>query len=77
VSPRVLLCTSLQELPNLNFEKWTRAIPFADHILIVVKAITVAEVENFTNMGMSKIAKVSKEIKIYFNDQKSRVMLIT
>jgi hypothetical protein len=41
-------------LLNLNFEEWTKAIAFADDLLIVVKA-TVVEVENFTIMEMSKM----------------------
>ena len=61
---------------NLNFAKWTRVIALADDLLIAVKAETVAEVENFMNMEMSKITKWSKENKINFNDQKSKVMLI-
>ena len=44
-------------LLNLNFVKWTRAITFADDMLIVVKAATVTEAENFTDMEMSKITK--------------------
>jgi hypothetical protein len=35
----------------------------------VLKAATVAEVENFTNMKMNKITKWSKENKLHFNDQ--------
>ena len=64
-------------LLNLNFAKWTRAIAFADDLLIVVKASTVAEVENYTNIEMSKIAKWSKENKLHFNYLKSKVMLIS
>jgi len=64
-------------LLNLNFAKWTRAIAFADDLLTVVKAATVAEVENYTNIEMSKIAKWSKESKLHFNDLKSKVMLIS
>ena len=48
----------------------------ADDLLVVVKAATVAEVENFTNMEMSKITKWSKENKLYFNDKESKVVLI-
>jgi hypothetical protein len=44
-------------LLNLNFAKCTRAIAFVDDLLIAVKAATVAEVENFTNMKMNKITK--------------------
>jgi hypothetical protein len=61
----------------LSFAKWTTAIAFADDLLIAVKAATVAEVENFTNMEMSKITKWSKENKLYFNFQTSKVMLIS
>jgi len=46
-------------LLNLNFAKWTRAIAFFDDLLIVVKAVTVAEMENYKNMEMSKITKWS------------------
>jgi uncharacterized Zn ribbon protein len=58
-------------LLNLNFAKFTTAIAFADDLLTAVKAATVAEVENFTNMKMTKITKWSKEHKLHFNDQKS------
>jgi hypothetical protein len=54
----------------LNYAKWTRTIAFADDLIIAVKAATVAEVENFTNMEMSKITKWSTENKLHFNDQK-------
>jgi septum formation inhibitor-activating ATPase MinD len=64
-------------LLNLNNEKWTRAIASADDQLIAVKAATVAEVENSTNMEMNKITQWSKENKLHFNDQKSKVMLIS
>jgi len=56
-------------LLNLNFAKWTRAIVFADDLLIAIKAATVAEMENLTNMEMSKITKLSKENKLHFNNQ--------
>jgi hypothetical protein len=42
----------------------------ADDLLIAVKAATVAEVENFTNMEMNKITQWSPP-KLRFNDQKS------
>ena len=46
-------------------------------MLIAVKAASVAEVEIFTNMEMSKITNWSKENILHFNDQKSKVMLIS
>ena len=59
---------------NLNFAKWTRAIAFADDLLIAVKAGAVVEVENLTNIEMSKITNWSKENKIKINKRKSKVM---
>ena len=64
-------------LINLNYTKWTIAIAFADALPIAVKAATVAEVENFTNMEMGKITRWSKENKLHFNNQKSKFMLIS
>ena len=46
-------------------------------MVIAIKAAAVAEVENFTNMEMSKITKWSKENKLHFNEKKSKVMLIS
>ena len=45
------MCTLLL---NLNCAKWTRAISFAEDLLIAVNTASV-DVENFTNMEMSKI----------------------
>ena len=64
-------------LLNLNFTKRTRAIAFADDLLIATKAATVAEAENFTNLELNKITQWAKEHKLQFNDQKSKIMLIT
>jgi 5'(3')-deoxyribonucleotidase len=58
-------------LLNLKYAKWKRAIAYADDLLIAVKAATGSEVENFTNMEMSKITQWSKENKLHFNDKKS------
>ena len=79
--PQVSCCGpgywNIQYNSLLNQAKWTRAIVFADELSIAVKAATVADVENFTNLEMSKITKWSKENKLHFNDQKSKVMLIS
>jgi len=48
-------------LLNLNCAKWTRAISFAEDLLIAAKAASVHEVENFTNMEMSKIIQWSTQ----------------
>jgi hypothetical protein len=46
-------------LLNLNCAKLTRAISFADDLLIAAKAASVQEVEKFTNMEMSIITQWS------------------
>ena len=50
------------------------ATAYADDLLI---AVSIAEVENCTNIEMTKIKRWSKENKLQFNDQKSHVMLIS
>ena len=64
-------------LLNLKFGKRTKAIAFADDLLIAVKAENVQEAENFANTEISKITNLAKDNKIMFNDQKSKVMVVT
>jgi len=47
----------------------TKATAYADDLLIAIKAAPIAEVENFTNMEMTKIIRWSKENKLQFNDK--------
>jgi len=61
----------------LDFGKRTKAIAFADDLLIAVKAETAKEAENFANIEISKITKWAEDNKITFNEQKSKVMVIT
>jgi hypothetical protein len=39
----------------LNFKKQTKAIAFADDLLIAVKAETIREEENITSIEMNKL----------------------
>jgi hypothetical protein len=64
-------------LLNLDFGKRTKAIAFADDLLIVVKAGTAKEAENFANIEISKITKWAADNKIKLNEHKSKVMVIT
>ena len=63
--------------PNLEFRKQTKAIAFADYILIAVKAESIRASENITNIDMNKILIWTKNNKINFNEQKSKVMVIS
>jgi len=64
-------------LLNLNYGKRTKAIAFADDLLIAIRAGNVQEAENFANIEINKITNWEKENKITFNEQKSKVMLAT
>ena len=43
----------------------------------MIKAESIREAENIANVEMSKISEWGKENKIRFNEQKSKVMLMT
>ena len=61
----------------MDYAKWTKAIAYADDLLIAIREATIAEVEYYTNMETTKIIKWSKENKSLFIDQKSKVLLIS
>ena len=64
-------------LLNLKFGKRTKAIAFADELLIAVRAESVIEAKNFANTEISRIKNWAKNNKITFNEQKSKVMVVT
>ena len=64
-------------LLNLEFRKQTKAIAFADDLLIAVKAEVMREAENITNIEMSKLSNWAHNNKINFNEEKSTVIIIS
>jgi hypothetical protein len=64
-------------LLNLNYEKQTKMAAFADDLIMAVKAESIREAENIANIEMGKITRWAKNNKINFNENKSKVMLIT
>ena len=62
-------------LLNLEFGKQTKVIAFADDLLIAVKAESISEAENITNIEMNKVLAWAKNNKIKFNEQKSKQWL--
>jgi len=64
-------------LLNLTFTSGTKIIAFADDLMILTSGKSVSEVENTANIELQKISKWAKENKARFNDQKSKVMLMT
>jgi hypothetical protein len=64
-------------LLSLDFGKRSKTIAFADDLLIATRAKSIREAENLANIEISKISQWAKDNKIHFNEQKSKVMVIT
>ena len=63
-------------LLNLEYTKNIKVIAYADDLMILVKGTSQVEVENYANIETQKIAKWTRNNKVYFNDQKSNIMVI-
>ena len=57
-------------LLNLKCTNQTKAIAFADDLILIARGKTVREAENIANLELSKISAWAKENKILFNEQK-------
>jgi ribonuclease HI len=64
-------------LLNLQFTKRTKAVAFADDLILAIRSETIRAAENISNVEMSKITKWAKNNKINFNEEKSKVMVIS
>jgi hypothetical protein len=64
-------------LLNLDYTRHTQTIAFADDVIVLTKGKSAFEAENFSNVEMRKIAIWAKNNKIRFNEQKSKVLLIS
>ena len=64
-------------LLKLNYTHRTKVIAFADDLVIITRGKNTREIENITNIEMSKISSWAKDNKIHFNEQKSKVMLLS
>jgi len=64
-------------LLNLTFTSGTKIVAFADDLLLLTRGKSVSEVENVANTELKKFSMWAKENKVRFNDQKSKVMLMT
>ena len=62
---------------NLEFKKCSKLIAYAVDLLMLTKGKTQEEVENYANIEISKITKWARENKMTFNEQKSKMMIIT
>jgi hypothetical protein len=64
-------------LLNLTFTSGTKIVAFADDLLLLIRGKSVSEVENIANTELKKVSTWAKDNKVRFNDQKSKVMLMT
>jgi len=54
-----------------------KIVAFADDLLLLTRGKSVSEVENIANTELKKVSMWAKENKVRFNDQKSKLMLMT
>jgi len=64
-------------LLNLNFKAQTKAVAFADDLMLPIRGESASVAENYSNGELSKITAWSKGNEIRFNEEKSRVMLVS
>ena len=64
-------------LLTLELTKHSKAIAFAEDLIILTRGETVAEAENFMNLEMRKIQDWAINNKLKFNEDKSKVMLMS
>jgi hypothetical protein len=64
-------------LLNLACKDKTKVVAFADDLILAIRADSIRAVKNYSNGDLSKIAAWSKINKTKFNEEKSKVMLIS
>jgi hypothetical protein len=64
-------------LLNLTFMDKTKIVVFADDLIITTRADSTRAIENYLNGELIKITTWSKTNKTKFNEEKSKVMLIS
>ena len=61
----------------MQYTSNTKVIAYADDLLVLIKSKSILEAENIANTEINKITNWSKNNKIKFNDQKSKLLVIT
>jgi hypothetical protein len=62
---------------NLQFTKRSKAVAFADGLILAIRSETIRAVENISNIEMSKLTVWLNNNKISFNEEKFKVMVIS
>jgi len=72
-TPQVYCCDpgfwniQYNSLLNLTFTRWTKAVAFADDLILVIGGKTVSKAETITNLEMGKITAWAKSNEINFS----------
>ena len=69
--------TQYNPVLNISYTHHTRALAFADELILMIRAHGIREAENIVNIEMEKIATWAKNNKIRFNENKSEIMPMT
>jgi len=64
-------------LLNIKFTKSSKAVAFADDLVLAIRNKILRAAENISNVEMNKIIAWSMNNKINFNEDKSKVMVIS
>ena len=64
-------------LLNTPFLKHTKVIVSADDLILAIRNSTTRAAENMANVEMTKISAWAKNNKIKFNEEKSKVMIVS
>jgi len=64
-------------LLNLDLTSHSKAIAFADDLVILTRGDTVVEAENYMNLEVRKILEWAINNKLKFNENKSKVILMS
>ena len=61
----------------MDFSHRTRVIAFADDLLVLTQGKSALDAENYANQDLKKTENWASENKIHFNENKSKVLLVT
>ena len=64
-------------LLNMDFSHHTRVIAFVDNLLVLTRGKCALDAENYANQDLKKIENWARENKMHFNENKSKVLLVT
>jgi len=64
-------------LLNMDFTHHTRVIAFAGDLLVLTRGKCTLDAENYANQDLQKIENWARENKMHFNENKSKVLLVT